>query len=147
MADTARYGEIEKAMTDVKCLKCSIVGGIDRIMTLSPEELNEIEARLNAATPGPWKRETERGTMFSRIIAGSEVNEFHPLLKLQVCEASLAGPGYAGDQTKRACNNAEFIANAPTDIRKLIDEVKALRERFLCEHDIPKHIFCVECRL
>ena len=79
-------------------------------MTATPERLDAITARLDAATPGPWKvREcppcTERGRL--------EVNiwdEPGNLLITNWCD---------DDEFHRP--DAEFIANAPADVAYLLD--------------------------
>ena len=70
-------------------------------------EIQEIEARLAAATPGPWSR------------SGHDVGQV------------VYGPGGQPDligpiSTNSDIEDAEFIAHAPVDIRALIDEVKRL---------------------
>ena len=77
-------------------------------------EIQEIEARLEAATQGPWDVETIPETGESRVIVRSNTGD--PML-----DVSVAPHGVRAE-------DAEFIAHAPEDIRALIDEVKAVRE-------------------
>ena len=65
--------------------------------------LDPIRERLNAATPGPWE-------IYWYGNVQSKVNYKN------VCVAF----GKEGEPNP----NAEFIANAPTDIRKLLDEIE-----------------------
>ena len=76
-------------------------------------DLQEIEARLEAATPGPWDFETIPETGESRVVVFSNTGD--PML-----DVSVAPHGVRAE-------DAEFIAHAPKDIRALIDEVTDLR--------------------
>ena len=75
-------------------------------------EIQEIEARLEAATQGPWDVETIPETGESRVIVRSNTGD--PML-----DVSVAPHGVRAE-------DAEFIAHAPEDIRALIAEVKRL---------------------
>ena len=75
-------------------------------------EIQEIEARLEAATQGPWDVETIPETGESRVIVRSNTGD--PML-----DVSVAPHGVRAE-------DAEFIAHAPKDIRALIAEVKRL---------------------
>ena len=76
-------------------------------------EIQEIEARLEAATQGPWDVETIPETGESRVIVRSNTGD--PML-----DVSVAPHGVRAE-------DAEFIAHAPEDIRALLDEVKAVK--------------------
>jgi len=87
---------------------------------VTEQELKEIRARVDAATPGPWVRWT----------GGIVLQDDHSF----VCEAShftdRLHPGNAAD--------AAFIAHARTDVVKLLDEVVRLKriiEKELTEND------------
>ena len=75
-------------------------------------EIQEIEARLEAATQGPWDFETIPETGESRVVVFSNTGD--PML-----DVSVAPYGVRAE-------DAEFIAHAPEDIRALIAEVKRL---------------------
>ena len=75
-------------------------------------EIQAIEARLEAATPGPWDFETIPETGESRVVVFSNTGD--PML-----DVSVAPHGVRAE-------DAEFIAYAPEDIRALIAEVKRL---------------------
>jgi hypothetical protein len=80
------------------------------------EWLRQIELRLRAATPGPWRAEDMPGTDDMRVVGqhNSTGQEF-------VISVPYTPHGY-----REA--NAELIANAPTDLRDLITEVCRLRK-------------------
>lgn len=75
--------------------------------------IQEIKARLEAATPGPWWWEDD-------ILCANE--PYVVVVK----------PWFDDDKYENTVHvfkhDAEFIANAPTDIRYLLDEVKRLTE-------------------
>ena len=75
-------------------------------------KIQEIEARLAAATPGPWDVETIPETGESRVVVRSNTGD--PML-----DVSVAPHGVRAE-------DAEFIAYAPDDIRALIAEVGRL---------------------
>jgi hypothetical protein len=79
------------------------------------DRLTGIEARLHAATPGPWVSEPVEQGMFADI--ESRVSGMRGYILLSHVD------GEAG-QAKTA--DAEFIANAPTDITALLDAVRAV---------------------
>jgi hypothetical protein len=66
-------------------------------------DLDAIEARANAASPGPWTR----------------TDSYDPEINVDVCNAdgNLVGP-----------DDEEFIASARTDVPALVAEVRALRK-------------------
>jgi len=72
---------------------------------MSDEELAAIEARMNAATPGPW---VAHGYEVWNIENGEEAYFIEPLPNPE---------------------DAVFIAHTPTDIAALVDEVRRLRGR------------------
>ena len=88
-------------------------------------EIQAIEARLEAATPGPWDVETIPETGESRVIVRSNTGD--PML-----DVSVAPHGVRAE-------DAEFIAHAPEDIRALLDEVKAVRDA------VARHPDVMEC--
>lgn len=88
---------------------------------MTPEQLSEIEARLRAATPGPWTKDHRGGG----VVRGSTLIEFvRGSSYTQVALAVGLHEKEAGGQEE----NATFIANAPADIAALIAEVKRLRD-------------------
>ena len=70
-------------------------------------DLQEIEARLEAATQGPWDFETIPETGESRVIVRSNTGD--PML-----DVSVAPNGVRAE-------DAEFIAHAPEDMKLLLD--------------------------
>ncbi len=88
---------------------------------MTNEQLAEIEARLNAATPGPWidtdSKPTAEGMLI--VLAGSDpisttAREVCVFCDMEECE---------GEDLR----DAKFIANAPADIATLIAEVRRLQ--------------------
>jgi len=79
---------------------------------LTDHELSAIRRRLEAATPGPWRH--REGFIESAGEPGDLL-----AVTLQRSEEGLnALPGLA---------NAEFIAHAPTDVARLLDELERVR--------------------
>ncbi|MFB8368567.1 hypothetical protein ACFC25_04295 [Pseudarthrobacter sp. NPDC055928] len=80
---------------------------------MNNERIAQIEARLNASTPGPWGNadDTYRSIPVHRI--GSEVTGS------DVAQVMLMG--------KQSAADADFIANAPEDLRYLLDLLRASR--------------------
>ena len=103
-------------------LSCS---QIPSVVDLVFEEIQEIEARLEAATQGPWDFETIPETGESRVVVRSNTGD--PML-----DVSVAPHGVRAE-------DAEFITHAPEDIRALLDEVKAVRDA------VARHPDVMEC--
>jgi len=79
---------------------------------MNEDDLNEIEARCNAATPGEWKAKFQHHKTIVRSL--------DPGGMLDVC---IVQPWMTHEEP-----NAIFIAHSRTDIPKLIAEVRRLRE-------------------
>jgi hypothetical protein len=93
---------------------------------MTEDRLKEIEARLNAATPGPWYKRDEFDIMGSRI--GYDI-VFHDHDK----DTGVI----LGQYDLPENDTAEFIANAPTDIAWLLSlakEAKDINTRFAEEN-------------
>jgi len=84
------------------------------VTPMTESELNAIRARLDAATPGPWRVST-RGY---DVVAGEQEN------RTRVCASpnNLSLP----EGWERWMNNAELIANAPSDLAALLARVDSL---------------------
>jgi len=83
---------------------------------MTPDPLLAIEARLKAATPGPWEKE----------IAGIKGDRF----------MAATGPWYSINARRdRIDEDADFIAHAPTDIATLLALVRRLREQVKAQTD------------
>jgi hypothetical protein len=82
--------------------------------------IEEIEQRLAKATPGPWH---------------SSESETIPLV--------IQTSHFTRDVwvIPRSIFDAEFIANAPDDIRFLLDELKVTEEEFLAENQAAVDMF------
>jgi hypothetical protein len=88
---------------------------------MTDQELKEIRERLEAATPGPWfvsdNGFTKRGDGPPTVYAPDD-----ELRYIAVCN-----DGFNINPTPNL-SNAQFIAHAPNDIRRLLDEVERLRK-------------------
>ena len=89
---------------------------------LTEEQLLEIEARCNAATPGPWDSCTAIcGSGDSAIIA--PIHGRSCVLALVCAEVD-----EQGKDVVRSMRDAAFIAAARTDVPALVAEVRRLSE-------------------
>lgn len=86
----------------------------DERKPMTDEELAAIQGRLDAITPPPW----------FHVLASIVGTKDDPEASDATCVCCTEW-GYCGDDPQA---NAEFIAAAPTDISRLLDEVKRLRE-------------------
>lgn len=81
-------------------------------------DLDAIEARLARATPGPW------------LVKDQDPKQIHRGT-VQVQEdgrgVEVIAECYCGAYDGHGLRNAELIANAPTDLAALIEEVRHLR--------------------
>ncbi|UOF90814.1 hypothetical protein LSG31_00580 [Fodinisporobacter ferrooxydans] len=77
---------------------------------ITDQELNEILARCEAATPGPWMLHGNEGTKV--IIAGDYAYQEKPDLIIDICSAN---------------NDDIFISHAREDVPRLAAEVKRLK--------------------
>lgn len=82
---------------------------------MTPEQLAEIAARLDAATPGPWVQVKDIDAYAFRIIPSS--------IGRPIAMVNILAPDPVSD-----LHNAALIAHAPTDLRALLDEVERLTE-------------------
>lgn len=98
---------------------------------LTPARLAEIEARLKAATPGPWEVVRQR-SIYTTATCGEDHD---PSLGSLCCDMFLGKLGRDGGAPSRNADaNAALIAHAPADLRALLDahaaqaeEIKRLR--------------------
>lgn len=81
---------------------------------LNPEQLAAIEARANAATPGPWQEHSDYGKDFYAYLGGSYLRGVGTLT--------------FGDGEEAEADRA-FVLNARTDIPALLAEIERLRAR------------------
>lgn len=94
--------------------------------------LDQIEARLDAATPGPWEAVLGATPDGSQLCTTQEQKTEFLSMSLNDDEAPLwlvigadVIPAATGDGPK-AHANADFIANAPQDVRTLLAAVDAV---------------------
>lgn len=87
---------------------------------MTEEELKAIEDRANAATPGPWEsvvmRDSRDDSWFRATVEGPEHFDLNGSDHGTICD------------TVSTVDNANFIADARSDIPKLVAEVKRLRD-------------------
>lgn len=86
---------------------------------MSEDEINEIEARANAASDAPWKT---CGASDGKCSCGNVFGDNGAAYLCSMTTVNEADPAYTDGQRIK---NATFIAHARTDIPKLI---AALRE-------------------
>ena len=93
--------------------------------------LNEIEARANAATEGPWEAKSETPTMAGAVwnlrITGK------PGIRMNVTE------------WQHGMENAEFIAHARTDVPALVAALRAVLDLHIPDYTYPDCPKCAEC--
>lgn len=98
----------------------------DERKPMTQEEQAAIQGRLNAITQPPWKN--CNSTYYGMVKAGEK----------EVAVASYYNCVYEDCRVTREdqAANAEFIANAPTDISRLLAEVERLNKvsRYLAEN-------------
>lgn len=100
-----------------------IVNGLDGEVAepaIPDEELDAIEARCNAATPGPWV--AGRGDV-ATIVDGYESKWIYAKDRYLAIVS-----GYEIPNWEEVMANARFIAASSTDIPRLVAEVRRLRE-------------------
>ena len=108
---------------------------------LTEEQIAEIRARAEAATPGPWRHLERDGRQNQRIemrddreVTGPDGN-----LSLVSCWATAWKPG----GHKSSVANARFIAHARTDIPHLLAALEAAQSANRPRDDYP--VFCSDC--
>jgi len=79
---------------------------------VSAQQLAEIEARLNAATPGPWRAANPEPY---RVVSDTSAGLWG------ICDMR------EGLNGRNAGRDLDFIAHAPSDVAVLVEAVKALR--------------------
>lgn len=80
---------------------------------MDEKQLLEIEARANAATPGPWEQDEESNDALS--------------IKSHGCVTAMVfGNAFLGEEAQG--QNAHFIAHSRTDIPNLIAEIRRLQQ-------------------
>lgn len=97
-------------------------------------KLEEIEAMLEAATPGPWKwRKDKSGDPYLLESLHKEPNKFaekgyiHPDV-LRINQYSVGWDGYDFDiDFNKDDHDARLIAAAPTIIKELVEQVRKLQ--------------------
>jgi hypothetical protein len=94
---------------------------------MSEEYLREIQARCEAATPGPWEAWTEEP---GDCVVVSQGYESAPEDGKWICNVGpdgLTGAYPVGVAFNRESEDTEFIAHARTDVAELLEEVERLK--------------------
>lgn len=78
------------------------------------DRLNEIEARANAATEGPWSIVSEDGMILALVLTDEDDGLFY------------GDSGYDAPITTETGEDAEFIAHARTDMPDLVGALRAV---------------------
>ena len=113
-------------------IAAEIVARSQRLTAPLGPEVEEIEARLGAATPGPW--EAHEGLDYVKIISTS--------MDIDVAEWST----YGAEAQPFVNPDADLIAHAPTDIRFLIDRLRAeVAGRGMMPEEIPPNVLDAAC--
>lgn len=94
--------------------------------------LNEIEARANAATPGPW----EAGCNDRHVLYVTTENE-------EFCAEH--GPELYDSQGFFSDDDTEFIAHARTDVPALVAALRAVLAVHAPDYTYPDCPKCSEC--
>ncbi len=103
---------------------------------LTDAELDEIEARANAATEGPWQIDRVSGDVIgpgeqsSQLSYGGVLVSTHPCVTIAVSYELDAAWGAEPE-------DMVFIANARTDVPRLVAEVRRLRALVSVPEDAP----------
>jgi hypothetical protein len=99
---------------------------------MTKEQRDAIRARLDAATPGPWEHTQDRDVVSTTVTAPmfDYRNEDGSLVFDDMTDYRVASL-YYGHEGSHPWHDAELIANAPTDLRALLDEVERLRDVLL----------------
>lgn len=109
LAEVRRLHAAEQTLAD-------LVEAITAAATLTDyPDLDAIEARANAATPGPWRAGTE------------EFIDYGAVFGRQIEEDGLSRVRCLVDDLSDIPGTAEFIAHARTDVPALVAEVRRLR--------------------
>jgi hypothetical protein len=107
---------------------------------MTNDDLREIEARANAATPGPWLVERQYSGdnwMIGCLVVGTDSGDGKNY-DVTITTDHLHASEY-GDATARI--DAEFVAHARTNVPALIAEVRRLREE-LAEYQQRERLAC-----
>lgn len=106
---------------------------------MTDEQLQAIRARLESATPGPWRIAVHDYSMADIHSVTEKYGDMNPVLSVSPCRSCQAREAKAAKKESRQpewkwkrCTvgsevDWQFIANAPTDIAALLDEVERLR--------------------
>lgn len=122
--------EIERLRAEVRTLDARLASGR---LVMGGQRLAEIEARANAATPGPWSSEDGPRVLDSE---GFESITVWVVRGLRTATLALIRH-MAGTYASERDANAAFIAHARQDVPELVAEVKRLRRRRIAQRMMP----------
>lgn len=92
------------------------------------DELAEMQARCDAATPGPWQSDGKVEDWLSGEAPGVAVWWHRGSRGSPVCMCQLDGAGrYGAGGTERPIEDAALIAACRTDLPRLLEDNKRLR--------------------
>ena len=98
------------------------------------DRLDEIEARANAATEGPWATVAEDGAILSLVLTDENDGLFY------------GDSGYDAPITTETGDDAEFIAHARTDVPALVAALRAVLDLHVAtEGHLCDGAVCLEC--
>ena len=98
------------------------------------DRLNEIEARANAATDGPWATVAEDGAILSLVLTDENDGLFY------------GDSGYDAPITTETGDDAEFIAHARTDVPDLVAALRAVLDLHReARNDVDRTPPCPHC--
>ena len=96
------------------------------------DRLDEIQARAEAATPGPWRAGTEEGVDYGSVMgAPKSIGGGYVTVPVLVDDLSM----YEG--------TAEFIAASRTDVPRLVAALRAVLD---LHRDAGQPAFCTHCQ-
>lgn len=99
---------------------------------MTKEELNTIQKRADAATPGPWTSVASDGSRLVKLVKLAYPRH-HPKNANEVLACTnVDKPGLLANVShdyRNGINDAEFMAHARQDIPRLLSEVRELRTR------------------
>jgi hypothetical protein len=98
-------------------------------MTLSDEQLHEIESAARMATPGPWTMTPDRHADAGRAWLHAVSETTHVGDHCGPRFIGSVGNGQPG-RRRQALADAAFVATARTDVPALVAEVRRLRHQF-----------------
>ncbi len=98
---------------------------------MTPEELNEVKLRVNAATPGPWHADITDASDI--VVWGPEKNQFIGNVGRDRYSETHTAVYFDGE-----AEDAIFIAAARSDVVALVAEVRRLQKELRIAYEVPE---------